>query len=381
MRLDEFKKIIDEVQDHVLLLVLWNWGEPLMNPELPQMIRYAADRGIRTVTSTNAHFLRNDQRVKDILSSGLSTIIVAIDSIHADTYRKYRKGGSLRKALKGLKKVVSIKRAIGSATTIVFRMVAMKQNENEVSNLKKLAWQMGADVFSVKTLNPICGEVGLDSEFAPINPEYQRLEYKPGTWERIPIDCPCAKPSLLATIFCDGTVVPCCYDFDGSMPVGNVLEQAFDEIWNGPAFIETRKKILNDRQDLLHCSRCLINYKHRDRGMFHSSVDFRELKTGPLWEAERRNEHSHGRRFAAAAGVIRAVFQLDRWVVAWHKYDANYLIWKKYKNRKIDRHEAMERIGDLYGVRKFFLLYPVYKLLKHFRQFVGNREIHPGEDL
>jgi hypothetical protein len=113
------------------------------------------------------------------------------------------------------------------------------------------------------------------------------------------------------------------------MPVGNVLEQAFDEIWNGPAFIETRKKILNDRQDLLHCSRCLINYKHRDRGMFHSSVDFRELKTGPVWEAERRNEHAHGRRFAEAAGVIGAV----------------------------------------------------YKLLKPFRQFVGNREIHPGEDL
>ena len=70
MRLDEFKKIIDEVQDHVLLLVLWNWGEPLMNPELPQMIRYAADRGIRTVTSTNAHFLRNDRSCEGHASWG-----------------------------------------------------------------------------------------------------------------------------------------------------------------------------------------------------------------------------------------------------------------------------------------------------------------------
>ena len=37
----------------------------------------------------------------------------------------------------------------------------MKQNENEVSNLKELAWQMGVDVFSVKTLEPCYSAEGV----------------------------------------------------------------------------------------------------------------------------------------------------------------------------------------------------------------------------
>ncbi|HXX81218.1 MAG TPA: glycosyltransferase [Thermodesulfovibrionales bacterium] len=278
MRFEEFKKIIDDVQDHVLLLILWDWGEPLTNPELPRMIRYAADRDIRTVTSTNAHFLDNDTQVEELLSSGLSTLIVAIDSIHADIYQKYRKEGSLEKALSGLHKVIEIKKKTGSATTINFRMVVMRQNEHEVAEMERMARKIGADVFSVKTLNPACGEVGLDSEFVPEYPQYQRLEYRPGTWERVPVDRECERPWIMANIYSDGSVVPCCYDFDAAMKVGNAFEEPFAKIWNGPAFVEMRKNILTDRNNLFHCTRCLINYKHTPQGMFYRSVDFRDLK-------------------------------------------------------------------------------------------------------
>ncbi len=278
MRFEEFKKIVDDVQDHVLLLVLWHWGEPLMNPEFPRMIRYAADRDIRTVTSTNAHFLNNDRHVEEILSSGLSTLIVAIDSIHADIYQKYRKKGSLEKALSGLHKVIKIKKRIGSSTTINFRMVVMRQNEHEVAGMERMARRIGADVFSIKTVNPACGEAGLDSEFIPKNPRYRRLEYRPGTWARVPVDRDCERPWIMADIFSDGSVVPCCYDFDGTMRVGNAFEEPFAKIWNGPAFVEMRKKILTDRKSILHCTQCLINYKHTPQGMFYRSVDFRNLK-------------------------------------------------------------------------------------------------------
>lgn len=278
MRFEEFKKIVDNVHEHVLLFVLWNWGEPLMNPEFPQMVRYATDRDIRTVTSTNAHFLNDDNRIIEILSSGLSTLIVAIDSIHADIYREYRKKGSLDKALSGLHKVIEIKNRIRSSTTINFRMVVMRQNEHEVAEMERTARRIGADVFSIKTLNPACGEVSLDSEFVPKDLRYRRLEYRPGTWERISVDRDCERPWIMANIFSDGSVVPCCYDFEGTMKVGNAFEEPFGKIWNGPAFVEMRKKILTDRDNILNCKQCLINYKHTPQGMFHRSVDFRYTK-------------------------------------------------------------------------------------------------------
>jgi len=50
-----FKKIIDEIGDYVFLILLWDWGEPFLNPSIYEMISYARQKGIRTVSSTNGH--------------------------------------------------------------------------------------------------------------------------------------------------------------------------------------------------------------------------------------------------------------------------------------------------------------------------------------
>jgi MoaA/NifB/PqqE/SkfB family radical SAM enzyme len=53
MSLEGFKSIIDDMRDYLLFIVLWDWGEPLLNPDLPDMTRYAAEHDIKTVASTN----------------------------------------------------------------------------------------------------------------------------------------------------------------------------------------------------------------------------------------------------------------------------------------------------------------------------------------
>ena len=35
-------------------------------------------------------------------------------------------------------------------------------------------------------------------------------------------------------VLCDGTVVPCCLDSDGNIPLGNIYENTLDEILNSP---------------------------------------------------------------------------------------------------------------------------------------------------
>ncbi len=54
--------------------------------------------------------------------------------------------------------------------------------------------------------------------------------------------------------------------------------------------------------------------------------------------------------------------------ISWKNYDDAYQIWKKYKMGNIKRHHALQRIGYIYGVRPFFLLYPFYKTVKPFRK-------------
>jgi sulfatase maturation enzyme AslB (radical SAM superfamily) len=53
MELDLFKSLIDQVGEYVFLILLWEWGEPFINPRIYEMISYAKQRGIKLVTSTN----------------------------------------------------------------------------------------------------------------------------------------------------------------------------------------------------------------------------------------------------------------------------------------------------------------------------------------
>lgn len=276
MGLDVYKSIIDDMESNLLLLVLWDWGEPFMHPQLPDMIEYASTRDIRTVTSTNAHFLNNDAYIERILSSGLSTLIVAIDSLHDESYRVYRRKGRLDKAISGLQNTIRIKKKLGSGTCIALRMVIMKQNEHEVASLKKLAKEIGADRFVVKTLNPSCGSTNMDSDLLPNNPRYRRFEYDRYTDQRIRIDVKCRRVWWMANILSNGDVVPCTYDYDSSMKVGNVKEKPFSEIWNGPAYRKLRERIYKEKDSIEKCHNCWINFKLSKFGWFPLSIDFNE---------------------------------------------------------------------------------------------------------
>lgn len=280
MSLDEFKSVVDDMRDYLLLLVLWDWGEPFMNPQLPDMIRYARDKGIRTVTSTNAHFLHDREYLERILTSGLTTLIVAVDSLKPEKYESYRKGGDLTKVLDGLRNVLAMKKELNSETLINLRMVIMNSNEDELRSMRTLAKKLGVDYFTVKTANPTPGGNSSDEGIVPRNPAYRRYAYKPGTYERIRMDVNCRKCWFLLNVHSNGVVAGCCYDYDQEMAVGNVFERPFTEIWNGPAARALRKKLYYDKDTMDKCRECDVNFKLRDVGWFVEVRDFNaDLKT------------------------------------------------------------------------------------------------------
>ena len=274
MTLREFKPIVDDMEKYVLFILLWNWGEPLMNPELPEMIKYASDKGIKIVTSTNAHFLSNDEYVKRLLNSGLSTLIVAIDSLEPDKYKSYRTKGNLSIAIKGLENVMKLKRELNSKTRINLRMVIMKQNEHEVSAMKDLARKLKVDIFTVKTVNPAWGIGTDDINLVATNPKYQRFEYKKGSYERTNLHAKCWKAWSLGIILSNGDAIPCGYDYSAKGKVGNVHKEPFTKIWNNRAYRDFRRAIYYEKDSFPRCRDCSINFKLSKAGWFPVFIDF-----------------------------------------------------------------------------------------------------------
>jgi radical SAM protein with 4Fe4S-binding SPASM domain len=68
---------------------------------------------------------------------------------------------------------------------------------------------------------------------------------------------PCTAPWFAPVVAVDGSVLPCCWDYEHSMVMGNVFEESFDRIWSGRRFVSLRRAILeNDFTDYPTCADC-----------------------------------------------------------------------------------------------------------------------------
>ncbi len=274
MKLSEFQGLIDDMGDYLLFLILWDWGEPFLNRDLPEMIRYAAERGIQTATSTNCHFLHDEDYTAAILRSGLTNLIVAVDSISLENYARYRQQGSVDKVIAGIENLMALKRKLGSPTKINLRMVLMRQNEGEIDQNRAFAEAIGADLFTAKTAN-----TGYDAnypfqDFLPENPALRRYAYQPGSVQRIRHQAPCRLVWTMGFIQSNGNVIPCTRDFTGAMKIGNLLEQPFSQIWQGDAYRELRERIHNQRATVEKCDNCVdFSFKYSKTGWFLEVTD------------------------------------------------------------------------------------------------------------
>ena len=53
MPMDMYQRLIDELGDYALLIDFYNWGEPLLNKNIYEMIRIAHDKGLSTIINRN----------------------------------------------------------------------------------------------------------------------------------------------------------------------------------------------------------------------------------------------------------------------------------------------------------------------------------------
>lgn len=256
-----FNRTIDELQSHLIYLYLYFQGEPFLNPGFLDMVAYASSKGIYTVTSTNAHYLKDDVARKTV-ESGLDRIIVSIDGTTQETYEQYRVGGKLDKVLEGTQNLVRWKKELGSATPhIIFQFLVVKPNEHQIAELKTLAKKYGVDEVALKTAQIYDYEQG--SPLIPEQPQYSRYKKEAdGTYSiKNKLSNHCWKLWHSCVITWDGKVVPCCFDKDASHRMGNLTTNKLTEIWRGEPYSAFRDKLMSSRKEIDICQNCTEGLK------------------------------------------------------------------------------------------------------------------------
>ncbi|MBK6984276.1 MAG: SPASM domain-containing protein [Bacteroidetes bacterium] len=251
-----FKKTIDEVYQELIYLTFYFQGEPYLNPNFLEMVKYASDKGIYTSTSTNAHYLNKDQAKKTV-ESKLDRLIISIDGTTQETYEQYRIGGQLQKVIEGTKNIIEAKRELKSNTPhIVFQFLVVKPNEHQLEDVKKLALDLGVDEVVFKTAQVYDFEKG--NPLIPENIKYSRYKKNAdGTYSiKNKLLNQCWRMWSSCVVTWDGVVVPCCFDKDAKHQLGDLKTESFKELWKSTKYQNFRQSILKSRQEIDICKNC-----------------------------------------------------------------------------------------------------------------------------
>lgn len=263
MTLKTFQRILDEIGDVLLAVFLYGWGEPFLNKELPRMIEMCTNRNIRTLSSTNGHCLQTQDEALRVVEAGLLALIIAIDGSTQEIYQRYRKSGDVEKVKRCISNIEEAKAKRGSQFPYTnIRVVITKDNREDLPNVERLSRNLGVNMFSFKTLGmSTCTEVF--KSYVPDREDVCRFEYKGSARiSRLPIWCPF--PFRQPTIFWDGSVVGCEYDYNLEVSWGKVGEQTFEEIWNSEGAIQLRRRIRKGLPKEQFCRLCPYQDRIRD---------------------------------------------------------------------------------------------------------------------
>ena len=270
MPFEDFQRAFDPLADDLLLLLLWNQGEPFINRDLTRMVRHAASRNVPTITSTNVHYVRSDEEAEDIVTSGLSELILCLDGVDPETYVKYRVGGDFDRVLDGIDRITRAKRRLGTKGPLIhLQFIIMKHNEGQIESARDLARRFGVDRLSLKTAQ-VYTDDDVD-EFLPSDPSLSRYDYQAeGLKTKARLKNTCRHLWYSTVINWDGSVSPCCFDKDVHYGLGQTLDGTdFDDVWTGERYTRFRNDILGDRAAVPICNNCSEGIK----GLFYDIED------------------------------------------------------------------------------------------------------------
>jgi len=273
---DELTMITDQLPD-LEQIILHGVGEPLLNPDLPQMIRHLKNRNVYTLFNSNGILLDTGWQ-NDLIDAGLDELRVSLDAATPEGYRKIRNNSEFERIVQNLRSFLKV------------------QSAKQVSHPRLSLWFLGTEdnIFELPEFVQLANDIGIgdiylqrlvyfqDNDGYGVARSTKSLQNSDGTyWELIQksqelatrfgirfnasglcrpgesiqsearAESPwmrCYRPSTLVYITANGNLLPCCIspfstiDF-ASIVLGNVFETSLEQLWHGTRYKTFREKL------------------------------------------------------------------------------------------------------------------------------------------
>lgn len=222
MGMDTFKKIVDECAKHGLPALKLSWrGEPMLNKNFTEMIRYAKAKGILEVTSLTNATLMNENICREIVSAKLDQLIISIDGFSKEIYEKIRVGADFNVVMNNVMTLLKVRNK-ARKPFIRIQYTESAVNRHETADFYAF-WKDKVDEVSIS----YCQDFGSPDKNIP---------------EKSPIhEFCCEQIFQRLTVMTDGTVNVCATDVMGSLAIGNVHDSSLFDLWHGSKISKLRE--------------------------------------------------------------------------------------------------------------------------------------------
>ncbi|MBT9588492.1 radical SAM protein [bacterium] len=241
-----YQKFMDEVGDYLFKLYLYNLGEPLLHKQAPEMIRYAKEKEIFVMLSSNLSLHLSDESIQKLILSGLDVLIVALDGITPETYQKYRRQGDFDLVTGNMKRIQAMKRVLGYQTpTIIWQFLIFQHNEHEIDTVCKEYKAWGADEYFMGGAYMPVGDMaaGFSPSTLPRYNIYDTTHLHRKKAEQAAVQGKACSWLYGATVLNpNGKISPCSYTAAEKDDFGEYSrDQDFLSVWNGEQYARARK--------------------------------------------------------------------------------------------------------------------------------------------
>ena len=242
MSAQEFDLVLSRLEGYVQYVYLHVMGEPLLHPELPALFALAKARGMKLCITTNGTLL--SRRADELLAAeSLHKISVSLHSFEGND-------GADEQDLSYLSQVWDFsEKAAAKGVIVALRLWndggADTRNGEILDFLRACAGSGWPEMRngSFRLRERLYLERAGKFDWPDMSADESGAQFCYGLRDQL-------------GVLCDGTLVPCCLDHEGDIPLGNLFAQPLDEIWNSPRAHAIREGFSQRKPSEELCRRC-----------------------------------------------------------------------------------------------------------------------------
>ena len=240
MSLEKFEEVIKKIHKYTRLVCLHVKGEPLLHKEFKDILGILEKYNLKSNITTNGTLIK--EKLEVIKNS--KAVRQINFSIHSSIQNENLGDRYLQNIFESVEELKD--------TIISYRLWNMKnikENEINLEIIKEIE-----NYYNIQNLKQRLTE----KEFFKIKKNIFINQDTEFTWPDINKEIIIEKGRCLAlkeqvAILVDGTVVPCCLDNNGDIPLGNIFKESMEDILNKPKSITIKKNFENG---IITCNLC-----------------------------------------------------------------------------------------------------------------------------